>query len=155
MMFKFSDYSYGASAAVITSIAVIIGLSDTAGAKVNIIAALLIIAVADNISDSFGIHIYQESLSFSSKDVVRSTTINFITRFLATAVFIVLVLLFPIYIALVSSIIFGLAVITLISYIITQNKKYKTHNMMIKHLLLAVAVIIASFLLKQFIAHSL
>jgi len=152
IMFKFSDFSYGSSSAVITSLAIIIGLSGTVDAKATIITALLILAIADNVSDSFGIHIYQESLSFATKDVKRATLLNFITRFLASAIFIIFVLFMPMNIALIASIIFGLAIIIVISYIISKNKKYKAYKMIFYHLLLAAAVIIISFLLRQFIA---
>lgn len=151
-MLRFNEFSYGASSAVITSLAIIIGLSSTINAKVTILTALFIIAIADNISDSFGIHIYQESLSTSTKDVKRTTTINFITRFIVSAVFIIFILLLPITIAVILSSAFGLAVIVIISYLIARIQKENGYKMIFTHLLLAIAVMAASFFLRELVA---
>ncbi len=70
-----------------TSLAVVIGLSGATN-NITIITALLIIAIADNISDSFGIHIYQESKGIAPKEVKKTTANNFIARMLITFVFI-------------------------------------------------------------------
>jgi hypothetical protein len=50
--------------------------------KVGIIGALLVIALADNMSDSFGIHFYQESECVGKREVWLSTFTNFFTRLL-------------------------------------------------------------------------
>jgi len=59
-MIKLHNFSFGATSAVVTGLAIIVGLSAVHDAKIAIVSALLIIAIADNISDSFGIHIHQE-----------------------------------------------------------------------------------------------
>ena len=50
-------FSFGATAAIITNMALIAGLRTGDHAKVSIIGGMLIIAIADNISDSVGIHV--------------------------------------------------------------------------------------------------
>ena len=76
---KFYNFSFGVTSAIMTSLTIIIGLSGAAS-NITIITALLIIAIADNISDSFGIHIYQESKRVNSKEVKTTTANNFIAR---------------------------------------------------------------------------
>ena len=151
-MIKFKEYSYGASSAVITSLAIIVGLSSVINAKITILTALFIIAIADNISDSFGIHIYQESSTASAKDVKRTTTSNFIARVIVSAAFILFILLLPITIAMILSIIFGLTVIAIISYRIAKIRKENGYKMIFRHLLLAIAVMAASFFLREIVA---
>jgi len=51
------NLSFGVTSAIMTSLAIVIGFGGTG--SIAVITALLIIAVADNISDSFGMHIYR------------------------------------------------------------------------------------------------
>ena len=141
MHMKLTDVSYGTTSAVITSLAIMIAISGTANSVVTIITALLIIAIADNISDSFGIHI------------TRTTMYNFISRVIVVAVFIAFILLFNMTIAIILSITFGLTVIAVVSYYI--SKMQKKHDMVmsiLKHLLITIAVIIGSFILRIIIS---
>ena len=153
MHMKLTDVSYGTTSAVITSLAIMIAISGTANSVVTIITALLIIAIADNISDSFGIHIYAESEAVNGKEVTRTTMYNFISRVIVVAVFIAFILLFNMTIAIILSITFGLTVIAVVSYYI--SKMQKKHDMVmsiLKHLLITIAVIIGSFILRIIIS---
>lgn len=62
-------FSFGATSAIITNLGIITGLDTMTNPKLSIIGALLVIALADNLSDSFGIHIYQESEHIGKKEV--------------------------------------------------------------------------------------
>ncbi len=142
-------FSFGATSAVLTGIAVIVGLSGTANAVVSIITALIIIAIADNVSDSFGIHIHQESQRESVAEVRRATFANFATRVCVVLVFVLLVLLLPLKLAVASSILFGTAVISTISYFIARGQRASPSKVVLQHLLLTVTVIAASFVLRE------
>jgi hypothetical protein len=87
-------FSFGATSAAITGLAVIVGLSSTANPVIGITTALAIIAIADNISDSFGIHVHQESQKESCKELHKTTFSNFATRVVVVAIFVLLVILF-------------------------------------------------------------
>jgi vacuolar iron transporter family protein len=151
-LIDFRNISFGSSSAVITSLAIIVGLSGTANAKLSIIAALLIIAIADNISDSFGIHIHQESEG-SHPSIVRKVTLdNFIARLLITMVFVIFFLLFPLAYSMVLSIIFGLLVITILSYFIAKRQKVKPLNAIYRHLFLAIIVMFLGLVLKDILS---
>jgi len=88
-----TKFSFGMTSATVTDLALIVGLNQTPNAKMSIIAAILIIALADNISDSLGIHIFQESECKEQKEVWISTSTNFITRILVSLTFMLLVIL--------------------------------------------------------------
>jgi len=66
-------YIFGATTAIITNMGLVAGLHFGSHAKINIIGSILVIAVADNISDTLGIHIYQESEKVSTKEIWLST----------------------------------------------------------------------------------
>jgi VIT1/CCC1 family predicted Fe2+/Mn2+ transporter len=150
-MLKFRDFSFGATSAVMTSLAIIIGLSNTFNEKITIITALLIIAIADNISDSFGIHIHEESHCKNQKEVRRITNYNFITRLLITFVFILFVLFMPNNLAIIFSISFSILVLVSLSYSIAKSQKTNPYSAIFYHLIIAFIVIIASFLLREII----
>jgi len=150
-MSHLSKFSFGATSAIITCLAFIIGLSKSTHPQMGIIASLLVIAIADNISDSLGIHIYQES-DLKNKDVVRTSTfLNFLTRFFVILVFIAFVLLLPIPFALVLSLIWGLSLLTILSYYIAKEQHVNPFKAIFEHLGIAVIVIIISNFISEWI----
>jgi len=146
---NFRNISFGSSSAVITSLAIVIGLSGTVNAKINIITALLIIAIADNVSDSFGIHVYQESECGKPNEVRRITFDNFIARFLITMVFVLFVFFISLNYAIVLSIIVGLSIIIILSYSIAKKQKINPYKEIFKHLALAILVMFIGLILRD------
>ncbi len=144
-------FSFGAAAAIITNLSLITGLRTGAHAKLSIIGAMLVIALADNISDSVGIHIYQESECLETKEIWFSTLTNFLTRILVSLSFILLVLVLPMNTAVILSIIWGLLLLAAISYIIAKDRKINPYLAMLEHITIAIIVIIASDFVGKFI----
>ena len=142
-------FSFGATSAVITSLAVIVGLSRTVNPAIGITTALVVIAIADNISDSFGIHVHQESQKESVKEVRKTTFTNFATRVVVVAIFVLLVILLPIKAAVIFSIFLGMAVISIISYFVAKERKAKPFKVVFHHLLITALVITGSYLLRE------
>ena len=118
---KQTKFSFGAASAIITNLGLITGLRSSAHAKLSIISGILLIALADNISDSVGIHIYQESECIQTKEIWISTLSNFMTRLLVSLSFIPLVIFLPIGLAVVCAIILGLLLLAIISYTIATR----------------------------------
>jgi VIT1/CCC1 family predicted Fe2+/Mn2+ transporter len=142
-------FSFGATSAVITSLAVIVGLSRTVNPAIGITTALVVIAIADNISDSFGIHVHQESQKESVKEVRKTTFTNFATRVVIVAIFVLLVILLPIKAAVILSIFWGMAVTSIISYFVAKEQKAKPFKVVFHHLLITALVITGSYLLRE------
>lgn len=149
--FILTRFSFGATSALITNIGLIVGFDYTKNPKISIIGGILVIAIADNISDTLGIHIYQESANHNIKEVAISTYMNYISRFLVSIIFVVIVYVFPIKIAIILSLIYGLSVLSVISYIIAKNMTKKPLRMVLKHLSIALLVIILSNYLGKYI----
>ncbi len=59
-MFNLRRVSFGAPAAIVTSMALIVGLDAATANKATVVGSLLIAGLADNLTDSLTIHIYQE-----------------------------------------------------------------------------------------------
>jgi vacuolar iron transporter family protein len=137
-------FSFGSTSAIITNLGLIAGLHSGAHPRGSIIGGILIIAFADNIADSFGIHIFRECERTDKKEVWTSTMMNFFSRIIVSLTFIVLLVLFPIGLALMTSIIWGLFLLAVISYYIAAHDGTDARASIAMHLLIAIAVIIAS-----------
>ena len=150
-----TKFSFGGTSAIITILGLIIGLDSTANPKVAIIGGILVIALADNISDSLGIHIFQESECVDKKEVWLSTLTNFLTRLFVSFSFVALVALLPMTLAVPCSIIWGMGLLAAISYAIARGRGLNPYPAILEHFSIAIAVIIASefagkWLIKRF-----
>jgi VIT1/CCC1 family predicted Fe2+/Mn2+ transporter len=144
-------FSFGSTSAIITNLALMAGLHSQTNAKISIIGGIMVIALADNISDSFGIHIFQESENIETADVWISTIFNFISRALISFGFIALILLLPLKIAIIFSIVLGLLLLAALSYLIAKNEGDNPYLPVLNHVLTAVIVIFLSNLAGNFL----
>jgi vacuolar iron transporter family protein len=149
-----TKFSFGSTSAIITNIAIIIGLDTAANARLAIIGSLLVVAIADNISDSLGIHVYQESEGLNRKKIWILTITNFLSRLITSLGFVAIILVFPLNIAIVLSVIYGLLILSVVSYIIALSRKINPWPTVLEHLLIAVIVIIVSKLFGYLIVNS-
>lgn len=146
-MIEFHNFSFGVTSAIMTSLVLVIGFGGTDDNMV-LITALLIIAIAENISDSFGIHIYQESKQINSKEVKKTTITSFLAKMLTTFVFILFVIFLPTNLATIFSIAFGIIILIIISYIISKIQKINPYHSIISHLTIAIILMALGFILK-------
>lgn len=137
-------YIFGATSAIITNLAIVIGFHSSTNAKTSIIGSLMVIALADNISDSLGIHIYQETEDIQKKEVWLGTFTNFFARLLVSFGFIMIVLLLPMEMAVTVSVIYGLLTLAIFSYMIAKMKKLNPVSAIFEHIVIATIVIIIS-----------
>lgn len=141
-MHDLSRFSFGATSAVTSSLALMIGLNQLDVPKIGLIGALLVIGLADNIADALGMHIYSESKSRSHTKL--NTATNYFTRLGITLLFIVFVVLLPFPYALTASIIIGMLVIALLSYFIALEHGLDARHTVVEHLAVAVLVLVVS-----------
>lgn len=150
-----TKFSFGATSAIITNLGIIAGLDTLLHPKASIIAGMLVVALADNIADSFGIHIYQESECIDSKEIWFSTLSNFFTRIFVSLTFIFFVVLLPLNLAVPCSICWGLVLLAIMSYAITKDRKVNPYPEIFKHISIAIFVIILSHFIGIYIINKL
>jgi len=139
-----TNFSFGSTSAIVTNISIVVGLGSVTVSKIAIVGSLLVIAIADNISDSLGIHMYKESESCGLKESVISTLGNFTARLIISFSFIGIILLFPAGRAQIITLIWGLLLLTGLSYLIAKRNNDKPILEILKHIVVAVMVIAAS-----------
>jgi VIT1/CCC1 family predicted Fe2+/Mn2+ transporter len=136
--------SFGTVSAVVTSIGLIIGFGAAGVSKSTIVAGLLIVGLADNLTDSLSIHIYQESEKLEERAAFKATLSNFVTRLLISFSFVLLVIGFSSAITAFASLVWGLGLLTGLTWLVAKSRGANVTTEVLKHLTVAAAVIAAS-----------
>ena len=151
-MIRPSRISFGGTAAIVTSMALIAGLEAANAGRASVISALLIAAVADNLTDSLSVHMYQESERFERKDAFVGTLTNFTTRLVVCLSFVIIVVLIPSRMAMVAGMAWGLSLLAILTYILARQRQVSILSEVTKHLGVALLVIAVSRVVGQWIA---
>jgi hypothetical protein len=145
------NFSFGGAAAVVTSMSLIIGLGAASASRATIVGGLLIVAIADNLTDSLSMHMYQESERLDARKAFRATLSNFATRLCLSLSFIFLMIVLPLRIALIASSVWGLALLTGLTYVVARDRGHPVIPELVKHIAAAVAVLLASMAIGRLI----
>jgi VIT1/CCC1 family predicted Fe2+/Mn2+ transporter len=136
-------FAFGATAAIMTSMALIVGLGSANSGRMSIIAGLLIIGVADNLSDTLGIHVHEEC-DVRGGSAFSLSASNYVTRLLVVLSFVLLVLVFPLEVARIVSLAWGVVVLSVLTFFIAKGRAVSPVKEILKHLLVAATVIVLS-----------
>lgn len=149
--FRLPSVSFGAASAIVTSMGMIVGFGAASVARPTIIAALLIVGLADNVTDSLSIHIYQESENLEQQAAFRATMGNLATRFIISLSFVVLVLIFLGGTMILVCLIWGVLLLATLTWFVAKNRNANAVTEVFKHLAVAAVVIAASLVTGTFI----
>jgi VIT1/CCC1 family predicted Fe2+/Mn2+ transporter len=145
-------YSYGSSAAIVTSVGLIAGFGATSMPKSAVVSGLLIIALADNISDSLSIHIYQESENLEERAAFRATITNFVARLLVALSFVGIVVASPERSVSVVAAGWGMFLLGALTYVLSRSRRVRVWREITRHTVVAVLVVLVSRMLGAWIA---
>jgi vacuolar iron transporter family protein len=149
---KTRGINFGTTSGVITTLGLMIGLIFSTYSKLAVLGGILTIAIADAMSDSLGMHISEESLGKSKKEVWHSTKYTFLSKFFFALTFVIPVLLFAnLWTVAVVSSIWGLLLLTGMSLRIAKKNKEPAWKIVGEHLLIAVGVIAITYFLGRFV----
>jgi VIT1/CCC1 family predicted Fe2+/Mn2+ transporter len=111
-----------------------------------VLSGVLTIAIADAFSDALGIHISEESENVhTTKQIWVATVATFLAKFLFAMTFVVPVLLFSLSTAIGVSLIWGLSVLTVLSYVIAKSQGEPPWKIVGEHLIIALVVIAITY----------
>lgn len=146
-------FSFGLTEGIITTIGLMVGLTYGTHSKLAVLGGILTIAIADAASDGLGIHISEEwEDKHSAKDVWESTFSTVFTKFFFTMTFVVPVLLFDLSTAIMLSVIYGLFILGIFSFLMAKGQKQKAWKVVGEHLLIAILVIITTYYVGNWIS---
>ena len=134
--------SFGLTSAVITTLGLMVGLHSGTHSRLVVLGGIVTIAVADAFSDALGIHISEESENTHTvKEIWGSTAVTFLAKFLFAMTFAIPVFFLPLSTAILVSLIWGLSVLAILSYLVAKKQGERPWKIVAEHLLIAVVVI--------------
>lgn len=145
--------SFGLTSAVITTLGLMVGLHSGTGSKLVVIGGVFTIAIADAFSDALGIHVSEEAENIhTTKEIWIATITTFMAKFVFSLTFVIPVLLFPLYTAIIISLIWGLSILIVLSYIMAKAKGEQAWKIVCEHVLIAIIVIAITHLVGDWVA---
>ncbi len=149
-----SGVGFGLTSASITTLGLMIGLYASTDSKLVIIAGILTIAIADAFSDALGVHISKETEADCPQSQVWGATIaTFICKFVFASLFLLPVLFLPLATAIIVSVVWGLLVIVVLSYLMAKSRREKPLGSIGEHLAIAIVVLLATKYAGNLISH--
>ncbi len=146
---------FGATSGVITTLGLITGLNAGTQSVTAVLGGILVIAVADAMSDALGIHLAEES--DPDKDhahVWEATFWTFLTKFVFALSFAVPLLLLPLGPAVGASIAWGMLVIVVLSYFLAKAQNESPWLIILEHLGIAILVVVLSHLIGVWVGNT-
>ncbi|MBS7645744.1 MAG: hypothetical protein QW569_05685 [Candidatus Bathyarchaeia archaeon] len=144
---------FGLTSGIITTLGLIVGLHSGTHSKPVVMGGVLVIAIADALSDSTAMHVSEESeAAHSVREVWESAVYTFASKLLFALTFLVPILLLDLSLAILASIGWGLFLITLFSIYIARETKAKAYKVILEHMVIAVAVVLATHYIGDLIA---
>ena len=146
-------FSFGLTTGIITTLGLMVGLRSSTHSYLVVLGGILMIAIADALSDSLGMHISEEyENKHSEKCVWEATAATFFSKLFFALTFVVPVLLFELNTAIIVSVVWGLSLIAVLSYYVAKRENIKPYKAIIEHLLIACFVIITTHYIGEWIA---
>ena len=141
-------FGFGLTSGIITTLGLMVGLTSGTHSKKIVLGGILLIAIADSLSDALGIHISEEagSKKTTEKQIWSSTFSTIFFKFFFALTFTIPVLLFELQIAVLIGIIWGLLLLSIFSFYISKKRKEKPLPAILEHTTIAVIVIILTYL---------
>ena len=142
--------SFGLTSGVITTVGLMVGLYAGTHSPTAVLGGIFTIAVADALSDAMGIHLAEESTKTGPvRHIWEATAATFVAKFLTALSFAAPVLLLSLETAIWVSILWGILLLTLLSYFIGKRQHVKPWKAIMEHLLIASCVLAASYFVGQ------
>ncbi len=111
------------------------------------------IAIADSLSDALGIHISEEANHTRTTLQVWAATVSTFLSKLYAITFVVPVLFFDLTVAVKINLIWGVSLLTMLSYYLAKKQGVKPWKVILEHLLITAVVIMLTHVLGIFIAN--
>jgi VIT1/CCC1 family predicted Fe2+/Mn2+ transporter len=150
--------SFGLTSGVITSLGIIVGLHSATSSRLAVIAGIIVMAIADGLSDAAGIHISEESeiekgkTKHTPKEIWLVTIFTFLSVAGFTLTFTIPILIFSLKTAVVIVIVWGISLLIILNFAIAKIKKENPIKLISEHILLALFVIVASYYAGSLVA---
>lgn len=136
---------FGATSGVITTIGLMVGLQAGTQSATAVFGGVVVIAVSDSMSDALGIHLAQEADPESTRAHIWAATLwAFVSKFVVAISFALPLVLLPLDQAVVVGVIWGLLIVTVMSYFLARMQQTSAWRVVGEHVSIALVVIALS-----------
>jgi len=147
-------FSFGLTSGVITTLGLIIGLNSATNSRLAVVGGIITIAIADSFSDALGMHLSEESeAEHTHKTIWKVTKATAFYKFIFALSFLIPVLLLSLRNAVIVSIIWGVILLSILSYNLAKRQGISAWKAIREHLFIALIVVIITYYLGIFVAN--
>jgi VIT1/CCC1 family predicted Fe2+/Mn2+ transporter len=144
---------FGLTSGVITTLGLMVGLHSGTHSLLAVVGGILTIAIADACADALGIHIAEEAENVHTpRDIWLATGATFLTKFCMALTFLVPVFLWELPTAIILGVVWGLGVLTVLSFQLARAQGIRPWKVIGEHLVIAGAVITLTHLIGDWVA---
>ena len=134
---------FGLTSGVITTLGMIIGLHSGTRLKLAVEVGIIVLAIADALSDAMGIHVSEEAeMEHTTKELWQTSFFTFISKLLFTLTFIIPIIFLDFSTAILTSIFWGLFLITAFSFYMARSQKQNPYKVIAEHVFIAALVVL-------------
>ena len=143
---------FGLTSGVITTLGMIIGLHSGTRLKLAVEVGIIVLAIADALSDAMGIHVSEEAeMEHTTKELWQTSFFTFISKLLITLTFVIPMIFLDFSTAMLTSVSWGLFLITVFSFYMARSQKQNPYKVIAEHVFIAVLVILLAHYLGDVI----
>jgi len=139
-----SGFGFGLTSGVITTLGLLVGTAASTGSASLVAGSIITIALADSMSDAFGMHVSAESTNASEKNTWIATFTTFGAKLATTLTFLIPVLILPLTAAVWASVLWGCLLLATMSSFIAKQRGVSPVEPVIEHVGLALLVVFLS-----------
>jgi vacuolar iron transporter family protein len=140
-----TGYFFGTTSGVITTAGLMVGLAAGTDSLLAVLGGIFVIAVSDAMSDALGIHLALEAdPNTASHHVWTAMFATFVAKFVVSASFAVPLLLFPLGTGVIVALVWGLAILTALSWQLARMQGTAPLLVVLEHVAIATLVVALS-----------
>ena len=137
---------------MITTTGLMVGLYAGTESVVAVVGGVMVIAVADAMSDALGIHVAQEADPSSTVTHIWAATFaTLITKFLVAASFILPLVWLPLRAGVLVALLWGLVVMTVLSILLARSRGVRALPIVAEHLVVGLLVVVLAHVTGRWI----
>ena len=140
-----SGFSFGITSGIVTTLGLIVGLSSCTHSELAVIGGILSIAISDGLSESMSMHVSRKSENRGRLYIRESTFATLLAKFIVTMSFAIPVLLTNLHTAVMIDIGWGLFLLVVLSFLVSEYEGRKKWRDILEHLLVAILVVALSY----------
>ena len=146
-------FSFGLTSGVITTLGLIVGLAAGTESRMVVVGGILMIAIADAMSDALGIHVSEEAENVHTyREVWISTGATLSSKFLVAMSFLIPVLVLELRAAVTAAVAWGALTIGIVSFALARMHGKRAWPVILEHLAVAALVVGATHSLGVWLA---